>query len=84
MEVDDTCLVARRDRLHWGILQEPREADFRQGASIKDPAGMFNSSLGGNTRRAIDIHQSDKINESAFKEIIRSAVILNLAAKKKK
>src|SRR5690348_3369555 len=42
---------------------------FLKGASIEDPAGIFNSSLDGNARRAIDLHQGDKINESAFKEI---------------
>ena len=50
---------------------------FLKGASIKDPEGIFNSSLDGNARRAIDLHEGDKINESAFKEIIRAAVKLN-------
>ena len=50
---------------------------FAKGASLKDPAGLFNSSLDGNARRAIDIHQTDKINEKAFKDLIRSAVALN-------
>jgi hypothetical protein len=55
---------------------------FMKGASIKDPKYIFNSSLDGNARRAIDLHEGDKINEAAFKEIIRSAVKLNLKAKK--
>jgi len=55
---------------------------FLKGASIKDPEGIFNSSLDGNARRAIDLHEGDKINESAFKEIIRAAIELN--SKKKK
>src|SRR6185437_6316893 len=55
---------------------------FLKGASIKDPAGIFNSSLEGNARRAIDLHEGDKINEFAFKEIIRAAVKLNSKAKK--
>jgi hypothetical protein len=55
---------------------------FAKGASIKDPKGLFNSSLEGNTRRAIDLHEGDKINESAFKEIIRTAVELNSKGKK--
>lgn len=55
---------------------------FLKGASIKDPEGIFNSSLDGNARRAIDLHQGDKINESAFKEIIRAAVKLNSKGKK--
>lgn len=55
---------------------------FLKGASIKDPAGIFNSSLDGNARRAIDLHEGDKINESAFKEIIRAAVKLNSKGKR--
>jgi hypothetical protein len=55
---------------------------FMKGASIKDPKQIFNSSLEGNARRAIDLHEGDKINESAFKELIRSAVKLNSKAKK--
>ncbi len=55
---------------------------FLKGASIKDPEGVFNSSLDGNARRAIDLHKGDKINESAFKEIIRAAVKLNSKGKK--
>lgn len=50
---------------------------FAKGASLDDPAGLFNSSLDGNTRRAIDIHEDDKINEKALKELIRAAVELN-------
>lgn len=50
---------------------------FAKGASIKDPSGLFNSSLQGNTRRAIDFHEDDKINEAAFKALIRAAVDLN-------
>ncbi len=50
---------------------------FAKGASIKDPKGIFNASLDGNTRRAIDLHEGEKINESAFKELIRAAVKLN-------
>jgi hypothetical protein len=50
---------------------------FAKGASVNDPKGIFNSSLEGNTRRAIDLHEGDKINESAFKELIRAAVELN-------
>ncbi len=55
---------------------------FLKGASIKDPEGIFNSSLAGNARRAIDLHEGDKISESAFKEIIRAAVKLNSKGKK--
>ena len=56
---------------------------FFQGAALKDPARMFNSSLEGNTRRAIDIRQGDAIDEAAFKELIRSAVAFNVAKGKK-
>jgi hypothetical protein len=52
---------------------------FARGASLKDPSGLFNSSLDGNTRRAIDIHDGDKINERAFKALIRAAITLNTA-----
>jgi hypothetical protein len=55
---------------------------FLKGASIKDPKGIFNSSLEGNARRAIDLHEGDKINEPAFKEIIRAAAALNVKRKK--
>src|SRR5580693_2731109 len=50
---------------------------FAKGAALKDPAGLFNSSLEGNVRRAIDIHEGEKINEKALKELIRAAVALN-------
>ena len=56
---------------------------FAKGAALKDPAGLFNSSLEGNVRRAIDIHEGDKINEAALKDLIRAAVALNLKAKDK-
>jgi hypothetical protein len=57
---------------------------FAKGASLKDPAKLFNSSLDGNTRRAIDIHQGEKVDGSAFKALIRSAVALNTSAGKAK
>jgi len=50
---------------------------FAKGAALKDPAGLFNSSLEGNVRRAIDIHEDDEINETAFKTLIRAAAALN-------
>ncbi len=50
---------------------------FAKGASLEDPAGLFNSSLEGNTRRAIDFHEGDKIDEEAFKALIRAAAALN-------
>ena len=56
---------------------------FFQGASLKDPAHLFNSSLEGNTRRAIDIRQDDKIDEAAFKALVRAAVAFNVQKRKK-
>src|ERR1700692_4797812 len=50
---------------------------FAKGASLKDPSGLFNSSLEGNTRRAIDLHQGDDVDRDAFKTLIRAAVALN-------
>jgi hypothetical protein len=50
---------------------------FAKGASLKDPSGLFNSSLEGNVRRAIDFHEGDKVDEKALKALIRSAVELN-------
>ena len=52
---------------------------FAKGASLDDPSSLFNSSLGGNTRRAIDMHEGDAIDEGAFKALIRAAVALNTA-----
>ena len=52
---------------------------FAKGASLEDPTGLFNSSLEGNTRRAIDIHEGEEIDEEAFKALIRAAVALNTA-----
>ncbi len=54
---------------------------FAKGAALEDPSGLFNSSLDGNVRRAIDIHEGDKINEAALKDLIRAAVALNLDLK---
>ena len=50
---------------------------FAKGASLEDPAGLFNSSLDGNVRRAIDVHEGDRLNEKALKALIRAAVALN-------
>jgi hypothetical protein len=71
---------------HDGIVctgesyKEVVKLTFARGASIKDPKQLFNSSLEGNTRRAIDIREGEKINETAFKELIRAAVTANSAA----
>ena len=56
---------------------------FAKGAALKDPSGLFNSSLEGNVRRAIDIHEGEKIDEAALKDLIRAAVALNLKGKSK-
>jgi len=50
---------------------------FAKGAALKDPSGLFNSSLDGNTRRAIDFHEGEKIDEKAFQTLVRAAVTLN-------
>jgi hypothetical protein len=74
---------------HGGILctgetyKKAVKLTFAKGASLKDPAGLFNSSLEGNVRRAIDIHEGDDIDESAFKALIRQAVALNMATGRK-
>jgi hypothetical protein len=57
---------------------------FAKGASVDDPKGLFNSSLDGNTRRAIDFHEGEKVNEAALKALIRSAIKVNTAGKGKK
>ena len=56
---------------------------FAKGAALKDPSGLFNSSLDGNVRRAIDIHEGERIDEEALKDLIRAAVALNLKGKSK-
>jgi hypothetical protein len=56
---------------------------FAKGATLQDPSGLFNSSLDGNVRRAIDIHEGDKLDEAALKDLIRAAVALNLRGQSK-
>jgi len=74
---------------HDGIIctgesyKEVVKLTFLKGASLKDPAHLFNSSLDGNTRRAIDIRQGERVDESAFKTLVRQAVALNRAGKAK-
>jgi len=74
---------------HNGIVctgetyQDAVKLTFAKGASLRDPAALFNSGLDGNVRRAIDIHEGDEIDESAFKDLICAAVSLNLSGKKK-
>jgi hypothetical protein len=57
---------------------------FAKGAALKDPAGLFNSSMEGKVRRAIDIHEGDRVNEGALRDLIRAAVDLNLQGKSKR
>ena len=70
-------VVARRDHLHGRDVQERRQDDVREGRLARDPAGLFNSSLEGNVRRAIDIREGEEIDEKALEELIRDAVALN-------
>jgi hypothetical protein len=56
---------------------------FAKGAALQDPSGLFNSSLDGNVRRAIDVHEGDTIDEAALKDLVRAAVALNLKGKSK-
>ena len=56
---------------------------FSKGAALKDPSGLFNSSLDGNARRAIDVHQGDKVEAAALKDLVRAALALNLKGKSK-
>jgi hypothetical protein len=64
------------------IYQSVVKLTFFKGASLKDPARLFNSSLDGNTRRAIDIHEGEEVDASAFKELIKATVTLNSISKK--
>jgi hypothetical protein len=72
---------------HNGIVctgetyKEVVKMTFAKGAALNDPSGLFNSSLDGNVRRAIDIREGDKLHEAALKDLIRAAVALNLAGK---
>ena len=74
---------------HFGIVctgetyKSVVKMTFAKGAALKDPSRLFNSSLEGNVRRAIDIHEGDKVNEPALKSLIRAAVALNLNLKNK-
>ena len=74
---------------HGGIVctgetyKEVVKLTFAKGAALDDPAGLFNASLDGNVRRAIDIREGEKVNEAALKKLIRAAVALNLEGKSK-
>ena len=75
---------SQRHRLHPGeTYKKAVKLTFAHGANIPDPSRLFNSSLEGNTRRAIDIHEGDKVDASAFKALVKAAVAQNGATKKK-
>lgn len=65
------------------VYKKAVKMTFPKGASLPDPARLFNSSLAGNVRRAIDIHAADRVDEAALQDLIRAAVTLNLASKSK-
>jgi len=67
-----------------GAFKDHLKINFFKGASLKDPKGLFNAGLDAKATRAIDLHESDKINEPALKELIRAAVAHNLSGSKKK
>ena len=70
-------MVARRNYLHRRDLQEHRKMTFAKGAALEDPSRLFNSSLDGNTRRAIDFREGENINEEALKALVNAAVARN-------
>jgi predicted ATP-dependent serine protease len=76
-----TTAADRGWAVHWVAGTVAAQSTFAKGASLDDPSSLFNSSLDGNTRRAIDIHEDDKINEKALKTLIRAAVALNTSKK---
>jgi hypothetical protein len=76
-------LVACRHRVHGETYKNHVKMTFARGAALKDPSRLFNSSLEGNVRRAIDIREGDKVHEAALKQLIRAAVALNLESKSK-
>jgi hypothetical protein len=74
-------LVPQRHRLHRETYRKIVKLTFAKGAALDDPAGLFNASLEGNTRRAIDIAEGQQIDPAAFTALIRAAVALNTARK---
>ena len=75
-------MVARWTDLHRRDFKSVVKMTFAKGAALKDASALFNSSLEGNTRRAIDFHEGAKINETALKALIRAAVTLNKSKQK--
>ena len=76
-------VVARRHPLHRQTYRNAVKMTFAKGAALDDPAGLFNSSLDGNVRRAIDIPQDAVLDEAAFKALVQAAAALNSASTKK-
>ena len=72
---------ARRHHLHRRDVQGVVKLTFAKGASLEDPSDLFNSSLEGNVRRAIDFHEGDKIDEKALKALILAAVAMNISVR---
>ena len=73
-------MVPRRHHLHGRDLQNVVKMTFAKGAALRDPSGLFNASLEGNTRRAIDVHEGEKVDEKALKALVRAAVALNASS----
>ena len=73
----DSGLVPPGHRLHGETYKNVVKMTFAKGAALKDPSRLFNSSLEGNLRRAIDIHEGEKVDEAALQDLIRAAVALN-------
>jgi hypothetical protein len=80
LDAGSSRVVACRHHLHrCETYKAVVKLTFAKGASLEDPSGLFNSSLEGNVRRAIDFHEGEKIDERAFKALIRAAVALNMS-----
>lgn len=81
---DTAVWVCSGNLVAGGVFKEHVKLNFFKGASLPDPKKLFNAGLDAKATRAIDIHENDKIDEAALKELVRAAVALNAAGKKKK
>ena len=82
MKINGTPVWSHNGMVCTGeVYKEIVKMTFAKGAALKDPSKLFNSSLEGNTRRAIDFHEGDKVDEAALKALIRAAIDLNTEAK---
>ena len=81
---DTAVWVCKGNLVAGGAFKDHIKLNFFKGASLKDPKGLFNAGLEAKATRAIDIHEGDKINESALKDLIRAAVAHNMSSGKKK